>query len=407
MKVLRLAWRGIWRNRRRTGVTIAATSFGLLVMILYAAIIEGYLQSMERSILDLEVGDIQVFAEDYRENPSIYTRIARPLEVIGPLEAAGMAASPRLLAFGMAAAGDASAGVSFRGIDIERDAGVSRLPEQLAQGQWLDAADPRGVVLGRRIARTLAVSPGDEVLVLSQGADGSMAYDLYRVRGVLLGVSEATDRTGMFMTQSAFRELFVVPDGVHQIIVRRPVGEAGGDLLATAERVQQIAGALDVRTWRQLMPTMASLMDSTRSVIVVMFLIIYLAVGILILNAMLMAVFERVREFGVLKALGVSPFEVLRLILVESALMTGVAVVIGVGLGIPALIYLRDVGLDLSSLAGVTVMGIAMDPVWRAVITPDAFWLPIVTLLSIVSLAVIYPAIKAALINPISAMRYR
>jgi len=403
MRVFRMGWRGVWRNRRRSFVTVAATSFGLLVMILYHGIMEGYLAGMERNVLDLEVGDVQVFAGDYRENPSIYTRIEDPDSVLATLEAQGLRASPRLLAFGMAAAGDSSAGVSFRGIDVARDTRVSRIHEQLARGEWLDPGDPHGVVLGRRIARTLGVGPGAEVLVLSQGADGSMAYDLYRVRGVLLGVSDAIDRTGMFMTDGAYRELFVVPDGVHQIIVRRPTGVS---LLSTANRVQQAAGVLDVRTWRQLMPTLSSMLDSARSLIVVMFVIVYIAIGILILNAMLMAVFERVREFGVLKALGVSPFDVLRLILVESAIVTAIAIAIGVGLAIPGLIYLRDVGLDLSSLAGVTILGIAMDPVWRAVITPDAFRLPILTLVSIVALAVLYPAAKAALISPVEAMRH-
>jgi len=404
MNVFKMGWRGIWRNRRRTLVTVAATSLGLLTMILYAGLMEGYLRGMETSVLDLEVGDMQVFAGDYRENPSIYTRIEAPESLLAPLEAAGLHATGRLLAFGMAASGDSSAGVSFRGVDVERDARVSRIHEQLAQGSWLDPAEPRQVVLGRRIARTLGVTPGDEVLVLSQGADGSMAYDLYTVRGVLLGVSAATDRSGMFMTQAAFRELFVVPDGVHQIIVRRP---ADLDLASAAVRVQGLAGALDVRTWRQLLPTVASMMDSARAAIVVMFVIIYIAIGILILNAMLMAVFERVREFGVLKALGVSPFGVLRLILVESAIVTGIAVVVGVGLGVPGLIYLSEVGLNLSSLAGVSIMGLAMDPHWRAVITPDVFRLPIVTLLAIVAVAVVYPALKASLISPIEAMRYR
>ncbi|MBW2414105.1 MAG: ABC transporter permease [Deltaproteobacteria bacterium] len=404
MNVFKMGWRGIWRNRRRTGVTVAATSLGLLTMILYAGLMEGYLRGMEASVLDLEVGDMQVHADDYRENPSIYTRIQDPEALIAPLEAAGLRATGRLLAFGMAASGDASAGVSFRGVDVERDARVSLIHDQLAQGSWLDPAEPSQVVLGRRIARTLAVEPGDELLVLSQGADGSMAYDLYTVRGILLGVSAATDRTGMFMTQAAFRELFVVPDGVHQIIVRRP---ADLDLASAAVRVQGLAGALDVRTWRQLLPTVASMMDSARAAIVVMFVIIYIAIGILILNAMLMAVFERVREFGVMKALGVSPLGVLRLILVESAIMTGIAIAIGVGLGVPGLIYLSEVGLNLSSLAGVSIMGLAMDPHWRAVITPDVFRLPIVTLVSIVAIAVVYPAVKASLISPIEAMRYR
>ena len=164
------------------------------------------------------------------------------------------------------------------------------------------------MVLGRRLARTLGVSLDSEVVVLTQGADSAMAYDLYRVRGVLRSISDATDRTGFFMTADAFRELLVIPGGAHQIIVRRP---AGLPLPEAERRIRGIVNDLDVQTWRKLMPTVASLLDSARGAMLAMFFIIYLAVAILILNATLMAVFERVREFGVLKALGVGPASVL------------------------------------------------------------------------------------------------
>jgi ABC-type lipoprotein release transport system permease subunit len=399
-----MAWRNLWRNPRRTVVTVAAMTLGLLTMILYAAMMEGFMRGMERAILDLELGDVQVFAGDYRDNPSLYTRIEQPDALLAPLERAGFPASARLLAYGMAATDETSAAVSFRGVDIERDARVSKIHEQIAAGSWLDPADPRGVVVGRRLARMLDVGTGSELIVLTQGADGSLAYDLYHVRGVLLGVSDATDRTAIFMTVDAYRELLVVPSGVHQIIVRR---SADVGLAVTAATVSNLAEGLDVQTWRQLMPTLASHLDSARGIMVVLYVIIYLAVGILILNAMLMAVFERIREFGVLKALGAGPFEVLGLVLVESAIQTGIASALGLALSVPSLIYLRDVGLNMASMAGVSIMGIATDPVWRAAVTPAAFTGPLATMLIIVSLAVVYPAMKAAWINPLQAMRYR
>jgi len=403
LEIFKMAWRNLWRNRRRTLVTIGAMSLALLVMILYAGLMEGYLRNMERTVLDLEVGDVQVFAEGYRDNPSIYTRIENPDELLAPLDAEGFPASGRLLAYGMAAAGESSAGVSFRGVDVARDARVSLVHEQVAEGRWLDPEDPGGVVLGRRLARTLGVSPGAELVVLTQGADGAMAYDLYTVRGVLLGIGDATDRSGVFMTAGAFRELLVVPDGVHQIIVRRP-GEI--DLPGAADRVHTLAGELDVKTWRQLLPTIASMLDSARGVMIAMFFIIYVAIGILILNAMLMAVFERIREFGVLKALGVGPLDVMRLMLVESAIQTGIAILVGVTLAVPSLWYLSNTGINLAQLGGVTIMGIAWDPVWRAAVQADIFTRPILVLVSIVAAAVFYPALKAALIRPIDAMHH-
>jgi ABC-type lipoprotein release transport system permease subunit len=398
-----MAWRNVWRNRRRTIVTVAAMSLALFVMILYAGLVEGYLQGMEHNILDLEVGDMQVFAGDYRNNPSIYTRIGEPDALIEPLHKAGFPATPRLLAFGMAAAGESSAGVSFRGVEVERDARVSLIHQQISQGSWLDPEHPAGVVLGRRLAKTLGAKPGSELIVLTQGADGSMAYDRYSVRGILRGISDATDRTGIFMTAEAFRELLVVRDGVHQIIVRRPDDL---ELPAAAARVESLAGELDVQTWRELLPTLASLLDSTRGMMITMFFIVYIAIGILILNAMLMAVFERIREFGVLKALGVGPFDVLRMIAVESAIQTGLALLVGVSFAIPGILYLSRTGLDLGRFGDFSVMGIAMDPVWRAAVTTGVFTGPIVTLVLIVSAAVIYPALKAALIDPVDAMHH-
>lgn len=402
MNVRKMAWRNVWRSRRRTLVTVAAMTFALFVMVLYSALMEGYLREMELNILDLEVGDVQIFADDYRENPSIYTRIDEPDAVLGPLRDSGFPATARLLAFGLAAADESSAGVSLRGIDVRADATVSRINQQLGQGRWLDSGDPTGVVIGRRLARMLDIELGGEILVLSQGTDGSSVYDLFRVRGVLLGIGDATDRSGVFMTSAAFRELMVVPEGAHQIIVRRP-GEV--DLATAVGAIERLAGELDVRTWRELMPTIASLLDSARAMIYAMFFIVYIAVGILILNAMLMSVFERIREIGVLRALGVGPFDVIALIALESAIQTGIALSIGLALALPGLAYLSLVGIDLGSLAGISIMGVAMQPVWHAAVSVRAFVGPVLTLVTIVALAVVYPALKAALIRPVEAMR--
>jgi ABC-type lipoprotein release transport system permease subunit len=404
LKLFQMAWRNVWRNRRRTLVTVSAMTLALVVMILYAGLVEGYLRDMERNVLDLEVGDVQIFAGDYRSNPSLHTRIEHPAELLAPLDAAGFPASARLLAWGLAAAAESSAGVSLRGVEVERDARVSRIHEQVAWGSWLDPDDPRSVVVGRRLAHTLGVEPGSELVVLTQGADDALAYDLYVVRGILKGIGDPTDRTAVFMTADAFRELLVLPAGVHQIIVRRP---ADLDLASAAHEVQRLARELDVQTWRQLLPTISSLMDSTRSIMTAMFLIVYVAIGILILNAMLMAVFERIREFGVLKALGVEPSAVLCLILLETGIQTGIAILAGLMLSTPGILYLSHTGIDLGGLAGISILGIALDPIWRAAVNVGVFAQPILVLLLVVAVAVTYPALKAALIRPVEAMHHR
>ncbi len=404
MNVLKMAWRNVWRNRRRTLVTIAAMTLGLFVMILVAGMLEGFLRDIERDVLDLEVGDVQIVAADYRDSPSIYTRIEDPEALVAQLEEAGLAATARLLAYGLVAGDEAAAGASFLGVNVERDARVSLVHQQLAQGEWLAHDDARGVVLGRRLAGTLGLSPGSQLVVFTHAADGSMENDLYVVRGVLRGISDAIDRSGVFMTEATFRELLVFPAGAHQIIVRRPPEL---DLPTVASQVHELAAEHDVQTWRQLLPTIASYIDSARGMIWMTFVVIYIAIGFLILNAMLMAVFERVREFGVLKAIGVSPFEVLLLILAESAFQAAIAVVVGLALAVPGVLYLTYTGINLGSLAGISIMGISLNPIWRAALDVSVFTGPVSALLIIVAVAVLYPAAKAALIRPVEAMRYQ
>lgn len=404
MRLSRMAWRNLWRNRRRTTVTVAAMTLAVVVMILYSGLFTGYIKGAERNLLDLQLGDIQIHARGYRDKPSLYSRIKAPERLLARLRASGFRASPLLLAGGLAAAGDASSGVTFRGVDVGQAATVGRLHQQVAKGKWLDPRHPDGVVIGRRLARTLEVEPGGELVVLTQGADGSMANELYRVRGVLKGINEGTDRGGVYMTDRAFRELLVLPRGAHEIVVRRPEQMPLETALA---RVESLAPDLEVKSWRELMPMLASMFDSTHSVMYVMFLILCTAIGIVVLNAMLMAVFERVREFGVLKALGMGPGKVLRLILVEAALQTGLAAAIGAALATPGLLYLARVGLQMDRLSGVTIQGMAWDPIWRASVSASTFTAPIITLASVVLVAVLYPGIKAALIRPVAAMQHR
>ena len=379
-------------------VTMGATGLALWVMVLYSALVEGYLIGMAADVLDFGVGDIQIHAEGYRDAPSLYDTIDGGEAVIHRLEEGGFRVAPRLIGGGLVASGEQSAGVALVGIDIARDANALRIHERLGEGQWLDVADPGGVVMDKRMSRILAVDIGDELVVLSQGADGSMANELYTVRGILWGAGQGQ----LFMSEASFRELMSVPEGFHQLILRAP---AGMDLEAAAELAS--GDGLDVMTWRQLMPTVATMLDATRGIIYVVFFIIYLAVGLLVLNAMLMAVFERIREFGVMKAIGVSPMMVLSLIVMETVYQTLLSFAGALLLCIPTGWYLATEGLVLTGLSGTNIMGMTMPPVWKAVFTPASVAGPVGVLTVMVALSVIYPALKAAWIAPLDAMRYQ
>jgi putative ABC transport system permease protein len=399
MDDLKLAWRNVWRNPRRSVVTMAATGLALFVMIAYTGIITGYIKGLEANILDLEVGDIQVFGEEYREKPSLYTTIKDPTKLSADLEAAGYQVSGRLLASGLGASEENSSGIQMIGVDVLADADVSSISKQTQTGTWL-AAEDEGVVIGWRLAQTLSLDVGGELVVLSQGADGSTANDVYPIRGILKGISDGVDRSGVFMTEAEFRELMVLPQGVHQMIVRKPPGTELDAATATAQSFA--TEGVEVSSWKTIKPTLASMLESSTASMAIMAFIIYIAVGVLILNAMLMAVFERIRELGVLKAIGFTPLKVLKLIFLETAVQTGVAMVAGVLIAIPVNYYLVHTGINMGNMS---VMGMAWDPIWRSSITLETYTGPMISMWVIVGLAVLYPALRAAYIQPLDAIR--
>lgn len=404
VSVSKMAWRNLWRNPRRSLVTMGTMAVALCALVTFSGLMRGMQRAMEANVVELETGDVEIFAKGYEERPSLYLRIADPDALLARLDRAGYAASPRLRAAGLAAAGTSSAGALLIGVDVARDHRVSRVDREVDKGSWLDPADDKGVVIGRRLARSLGLQPGGEILLLTNAADGSMANELYRVRGILRGMGDAIDRGGVYLNARAWRQLLVVPDGVHQIIVRRP---ANVDLATARATVARLAPDLDVRSWVQLLPTLANILETQRSSMVLIDLIVYAAVAIVILNAMMMAVFERIRELGVLKAVGMKPRTVFALVACEGVWQTLLAVGAGLLVAAPLLYYLVHHGVNIASLAGASIQGIAYNAEWHAEIDRATFSGPIVMLMLAVVVAMTFPALKAARLQPVDAMHYR
>lgn len=408
MNILSWALRNVWRTRHRSGVIILAMGFAGFIMIFYAALMEGLLRTTERNAIAMESGQIQIHALGYRDDPDLYKTIGNSEPILEMLAARGYLAAPRLYGFGLAAAGVSSAGVQLRGIEIGRESRVTEIHHHLLAGRWLADGEPSGVVIGRKLARTLSVGVGDEVVLVGQGRDGSMANELYRVRGILKSASEGIDRAGFFMTAAAFRSLLVMPEYSHEIALRY-AGPEGVTLdILTSELAAALPG-LEVMNWRQLQPVLARILDISRYSLLLMLFITYTAVAILTLNSMLMAVFERIHEFGIIKALGVPPWQVFALIVVETVLQILAASILAVATALPLAVYCQTHPVDLSALASTSasIAGIALDPLWYSRVTPETVLAPLLVMAGMALLSVLYPAFKAARIKPLAAIHYR
>ena len=283
--------------------------------------------------------------------------------------------------------------------------GVSARQAGLPGGARLEGA-PDGVVLGRKLAKTLGVDIGDEIVLLSQAADGSMANELYRVQGILKSVGDAVDRAGLLMGAPAFRSLMAVPTGAHEIVVVRP--DRTMALEDALVEVRGLAPGLETLSWRQLLPTLARMFDLSFANSLVLLAITYLAILMVVLNATLMSVFERIREFGVMKALGVTPIEVLGVVFVEVLAQAGLAGVLALALGVPVSLYYQVHGIDLSSIGtDLSFEGVALDPIWYCHVSLNSVLTPVISLFLMVGLAALYPGMKAAFLGPLEAIRHR
>lgn len=403
MNLLRMAWRNVWRNSRRSLITIGAMALALWAELVYSGLMAGLLTGMVADVTKLDMGDVQITSPRWTERPSLH-EVVDDAGILKRLDEAGIPATARLQSGGLAASGELSAGVALIGLDPARDAAVLSVNQAVAEGEWLDTSDPRGVVVGRGLARTLSLKPGSELVILSQGADGSMANDLTHVRGVLRSVASGTDRASVLMTEGMFRELMVLPTGAHRIVVSVP---DQADLAAETARIATMAPGASVKSWKQINPFIAQMVDAVSVQQKVVYFILYVAVAILVLNAMLMALFERIREFGVLKAIGYGPLQVFLLMVMEGLLQATVATVIGGVFALPAMAWLQVHGVDIGALGGVSMLGMTMPTIWRADYTVAVVKVPVIMLYGIVAAAVVYPAAKAALIRPIEAMHHQ
>ncbi|MDW7772448.1 MAG: FtsX-like permease family protein [Desulfobulbaceae bacterium] len=404
--LLGLACKNVLRYRHRTWVTIAAMAFAGCIMIFYASLLEGWLRAMEINAISMEMGEIQMHAPGYRFDPDLYNFISGAPAVLAEAGTAGFIGSSRLFGSGLAAAHENSTGVSIRGIDPDAEKQVVRLHVHIHAGRWLASGAEREVVLGQQLATILDVRPGDELVLIGQAADGSMANDLFIVRGVLKSVGQGIDRAGLFMTAKDFREFFVFPDGVHEFVFKRadrtlPLDEA-------TESLTCLFPDHAVENWRQLQPTLARLLDLSDVSLVIMLLITYAAVGMLTMNAMLMGVFERIPVFGVMKALGFSGGRLFGLIIWETLIQVTAASLLALAAGLPLSLYFERNPIDFSFLleGSSTIAGIAFEPQWYCEVTGSSILLPILFLYVVALLSISYPALKAAMISPVDAIRH-
>lgn len=402
MHTFRIAWRNLWRNHRRTAISLSAMTVSTAALIVVYALILGLGDGIAGSVTRLGVAEVQVHARGWLGERALHLTVHDPDAVLAAARAQGFGAAPRTLGVGLLSVGPRSAGAQIWGVDPAAEATVGDLTTHLAAGAFLGAAAEKKVVLGRKLARALRAEPGTELVVVVQAADGSMGTELWRVAGVLRAVTEVVDRGAAFVHQDDAQSLFAAPGRVHEIAI-----SAGGlrETTAVKASIAPAAPLDDVRTWQELLPAAADFFGLWKGVARFVAFLFFLAAGLGILNTNLMAAYERTWEFGLVKALGAHPGRILAEVAAEASLVAGISCALGLAIGVPTAWYLREHGIDLSGFTGtLNFSGVSMEPLWRARLSAGVVIEPIVVTVLVSFLAALYPAGRAAGLDPIEAM---
>lgn len=400
--LLAMAWRNLWRNSRRTLITITALTVGVAGIVGLYSFRETANQAIVRDITTGLLGDLQVHGAGYQEAPSISTVVSHPVQVEATLEQAlpGAKAERRVVGAGLAGSGDKSAPVMVLGVESRE--GTDSLYTVKAGH---DATAPNEVVVGKDLATELNLSPGAELVLVSQAADGSVANDRYTVAGTFVSSSGELDGNAVAMPLKTAQDFFGLGDAVHQLVVRLP-----SDREDLTPEVKTLRAALDAHTlealsWSEMLPEVKASMDGKRKSQGVMDFVIFLIVGLGVFNAMTMSVFERTREFGVLTSLGTRPGRILGLVMLESLLQALIGFALGLTLATVALTAAGSVDLG-AMMGGGDVMGVKMPERVQLGLLPASITSAATVAFFTAVLGALLPALRAARMPPVEALRH-
>lgn len=404
---VKMAWRNMWRNWRRTAIALVAIVLGLILLLFFDGMITGSDQAIFGNAVRLYGGNIQIHAPGYRAKASrlpIYP-LANADTVVqaARTQPEVVAAAKRINTGGIITSNEGSFPVTITGLEPVVEASVSIQAENVSRGRFLMADEGDAIVIGQGLANLLKVNVGDRVKLLGRSKRGQMRQRTMTIVGIYdLGMREAEERA-VFMTLPEAQTLYNLRRQATEVTLT--LHDVGQEKAVLTSLQAELPG-VEVDSWQTLKPEIRETMDTKQVFTGVMGLVVVLIASIGILNLMMMAVFERTREMGVLAALGMKGGQIMGLFLLEGTLIGVVGAVIGCILGSLLLGLVGQVGIDLSFASGMGEIGALMgDRLYPSVTLTGVISRGVVVAL-IATLASLYPAWQASRKEPAETLHH-
>jgi putative ABC transport system permease protein len=404
---LRLAWRNIWRHRRRTVIVAVAIGGTMAMMMWYDGLISGFNEAIYGNAIRVLGGNIQIHAAGYGAEvnhlPLLPLANDQALVQAAQAQPQVLSAARRINTGGMATTREGAFGVTIVGVEPEQELPVSLVAQKVSAGRYLAADDQDMVYIGQGLATAMGVGVGDRFTLAGRAMHQEMRSRTMTVAGIYdIGMPDIEKRT-IYITLGEAQSLYGLDGQVTEIAISlKQIGEEPAVMNALRP---SLAGA-EIVSWQTSFPELEQALATKGGAMNVFSVIIMVIVGIGILNLLLMAIYERTREIGILGALGLKPYQISILFVLEGVLMGVVGVAAGVVLGLLINGVLRQVGLDFAQYSGISsYMALISDkiyPAWGV----DKLLQRTLTVLIITALAALYPAREAAQREPSEALHY-
>ncbi len=412
LTLVRIAWRNLWRGWRRSAIVVTAIAVGLSACLVLIGWTTGMFNQMVDNAVRTHLAHVAVQARGYQTNPDLNIRLP---ESDGRIAAAleggpgGVHVAHRVIGDGLIQSSRRSLRAALVGVVAFQEASVSTVPEAIVEGRYLGPQAGRrrvpDIVIGAEMAERLRVGVGDKIVVHVPGETGIGAF---RIAGLFRTASSAFDRTFAYVALHDAQRLLGLEDRVSQVAVSLDEPERVDEFRAWA--VERVASALpgveiEVLTWQEREPRLSGMLGIMDQFSWILYAVVFVAMAFGIANALLMAVYERIREFGVLRSLGLQARRLVVLILLEALLLTLFGTVIGLALGMGVVGWLGETGIDLTIFSEALQeygMGTTLYPEVRREDLLAPIRLAVITAL----LAALWPAIKVYRLRPAEALRH-
>ena len=404
---LRLAWRNIWRHRRRTVIIVLAMALSLGMMMFYDGLIDGFNNAIAGNAVRVLGGNVQVHAEGYREkvdsNPLLPLKDDAAVVQAALAQPNVLAASRRIQTGGLVSNREGAFPMTIIGIEPDVEAPVSLIAEHIVDGRFVEATDEDSILIGKGLAEALAVNVGDRVTMV-----GSDIHKQNRQRTVtVIGIYDigipSMEKATSYISLTEAQNLFGLRGQSTEVQIT--LKSVGTEAAVVAALAPQLPG-YEVESWANTYPELGNAVGRKNIVMDIFSVVIVMIAGIGILNLLLMAIYERTREIGLLGAMGLKPRQIATTFILEGALIGFVGVIVGVGVGLLTNLSLMQVGMDYSQFAGVTdYMALISGRVYPTLGISKLFMCALIMLV-IAALAALIPAIIASRREPSEALHH-